>query len=406
MKTYVEIIENIIRRTNEYQATQKKKRRIIISTATSFCCICLVVLMGFGIWNSGILSNTANDEEIAYPDTEISGESNLPNNDTPPKVDTEPVEEPDDLPVITPPSDDKPNDEISTSGNTKISVAVADDYVAFVNLQKQLRLYDLKNGKIIETNKSANSVTSAGKYIFYRTDDGVYEYFTNQRVCDTNYTNEAHCGNNVLFVSGNRNYFIWNGSTTITTGKIEEQNASCYEYSLIGDTVYVKCHDFSDDGYYIISVTNGEQSKQKADDYAIVGNDVYLLKNGDVYCGDKLVINDGNIQSIFATDFGIYGLKSIDDTHLILTCYDLNGNVTDTIENVSNVKEYDKTIGVKGSVDNQSYAVTITQDGIKQYAVDSLFLEVKCNEKCLVAPGINSFDIVVFENGKQLTIDG
>ena len=103
MKTYVEITENIIRRTNEYQAAQKKKRRIVISTATSFCCLCLVVLMGFGIWNSGLLNNPSNvGEEIAYPDN--------PNNDTPPKGDPDPIVEPDDLPMVTPPSDDEPDD--------------------------------------------------------------------------------------------------------------------------------------------------------------------------------------------------------------------------------------------------------------------------------------------------------
>ena len=275
-----------------------------------------------------------------------------------------------------------------------------------MNLKKQLKLYDLASGKIIETDKAANSVTAVGKYIFYRTDNGVYEYLTNQRVCDTNYTNEANFGDNVLFVSGNKNFFIWNGSATIITGKIEAQNASCYEYSLIDDTVYVKCHDFNDDSYYVISVTNGVQTKQKADDYAIVNNDVYFLKNGNVYCREKIVINDVNIQSIFATDFGIYTLKNMDATHLVLTCYDLSGNITDTIESVSSVKEYNETIGVKFSVDNQSYAATITQDGIKKYAVDSLFLDVKCNEKCLVAPGVNSFDIVIFKTGIQRTMDG
>ena len=407
MKTYVEVTENVIRRTNEYQAAQKKKRRIVISTATSFCCLCLVVLMGFGIWNSGVLNHASNGgEEIAYPDTEINGESHLPNNDTPPKVDTDPVDEPNDLPVIIPPADDGTDDEISSSGNSRVSVAVANDYVAYVTLQKQLLLYDLSSGKTIETDKIANSVSASGDYIFYRTDNGIYEYKSGQRVCDTNYVDEAYDVHNVLFVSGNRNFFVWNGKAVVSSGQIEVNNASCYEYSLVDDTVYVKCHDFNDGNYYIISVKNGVQTKQKANDYAMVADKVYTLKNGNVYKGDTLFINDGNIISLGGTDYGIYTLKNIDATHLILTCYDLNGNVTDTIENVSSVKEYNKTIGVKFSVDNQNYAATITQDGIKKYAVDSLFLEVKCNEKCLVTPSVNSFDIVIFETGKQLTIDG
>lgn len=56
--------------------------------------------------------------------------------------------------------------------------------------------------------------------------------------------------------------------------------------------------------------------------------------------------------------------------------------------------------------ENQSYAAAITKDGIKQYALDSFFLEVRCNEKCLVAPAIKSFDVINFNSGKLTTIDG
>lgn len=406
MKTYVEITENIIRRTNEYQVAQKKKRRIMISTATSFCCLCLVVLMGFGIWNSGILNNTPNDgEEIAYPDIEINGESNLPDKDTPPKVDTDPVDDPDDLPVITPPSDDEPDNEPTTSGGGRISVVVADDYVVYTNSQKQLNLYDLATGKTVKTDKIAANGIAAGKYVFYQTDDGIYEYFSNRKVCDVEYYCVAYDESNVLFTDNKNGLYIWQGDSLVFIGKIEGSN-SVYGYTLKNNTAYAQCKDLNSGENYVAAIKNGAVTKNKADDYAIIGEELYTLKNGNVYKGDALFINDGNIISLDGTDFGIYTLKNIDATHLILTCYDLNGNVTDTIENVSSVKEYNETIGVKFSVDNQNYAATITQDGIKKYAVDSLFLEVKCNEKCLVAPGVNSFDIVIFETGKQLTIDG
>lgn len=416
MKNYVEMTESIIKRSNEYEAAQKRKKRIITRTVASLCCFSLVVMLGVGIWQSGIFNRTIDipGEETAYPDNEIvtsdkPGVINPPasnnNQQTGEVIDS--MYEPVVTPNVTPPQvADEPDDVPTSSGNRRISVAVSDNYVAFVDTQNRLKLYDLKTGEIIATDKTAKNVNAAGKYIFYQSDDGVYEYNSNTRVCDVGYVNEAYDGENALFVASNNTFFVWDGNEIAFCGKINASNATCFDYSLKDGTVYTRCKDLNDGNYYVISVTNGVQNRMKADDYAIVGNVVYTLRNDGIYNGDNLVVSDSNIISLDATDYGIYVLKNQDDTHLGLTCYDLHGNVTNEIQNVSSVKEYSETIGVKHSSENQSYAAVIIKDGIKQYAIDSLFLEVRCNEKCLVAPAIKSFVVINFNSGELTTIDG
>ena len=416
MKNYVEMTESIIKRSNEYVTAQKRKKRIITRTVTCLCCLCLVVMLGLGAWRSDFFNQTTDifGNETAYPDNEVvtsdkTSEINPPasdyNEQTGDMIDS--MDEPAVTPDVTPPTvESESNDVPTSSGNGRISVAVSDDYVAFVDTQNLLKLYDLKTGQIIATNKTAKNVTASGKYIFYQTDNGVYEYNSNMRVCDIGYVNEAYDGENVLFVASNNDFFIWNENKIDFHSQIDVSNGMCFDYSLKDGTVYARYKDLNDGNYYIISITNENQNKIKADDYTIVGNDVYLLKNNVIYNGDNIFASNNNIVSINATDYGIYILRNQDDTHLSLICYDLNGNITDEFQNVSSVREYSETIGVKYNFENQSYAVAITKDGIKQYAIDSLFLDVNCNEKCIVAPAIKSFDIITFSSGKLTTIDG
>ncbi len=53
MKNYKEMANDVIRRIDEYQTAYKRKKTIITYTATALCCICLVTLLGFGLWQSG-----------------------------------------------------------------------------------------------------------------------------------------------------------------------------------------------------------------------------------------------------------------------------------------------------------------------------------------------------------------
>ena len=53
MKSYDELTSNLLERRDTYVAEQRKKRKTAMNLVTSICCFCMVVLLGFGAWNSG-----------------------------------------------------------------------------------------------------------------------------------------------------------------------------------------------------------------------------------------------------------------------------------------------------------------------------------------------------------------
>lgn len=70
MKNYDEVTNDLLERRDRYVADQKKKRKRVLSVTTSFCCFCLVVLLGFGMWQGGMFSTTLPDQTIdtaVYP---------------------------------------------------------------------------------------------------------------------------------------------------------------------------------------------------------------------------------------------------------------------------------------------------------------------------------------------------
>ncbi|MBQ8630076.1 MAG: hypothetical protein IJ421_11465 [Prevotella sp.] len=56
MKNYDELTNDLLERRDRYVTEQKRKRRTAMSIATSLCCFCMVVLLGFGVWDSGLFS--------------------------------------------------------------------------------------------------------------------------------------------------------------------------------------------------------------------------------------------------------------------------------------------------------------------------------------------------------------
>lgn len=58
MKNTNEMVNSLLERREHYEAEQKRKRSIITRTVTSMCCFCLVVLLGFGVWQSGLFRTT------------------------------------------------------------------------------------------------------------------------------------------------------------------------------------------------------------------------------------------------------------------------------------------------------------------------------------------------------------
>lgn len=58
MKNCDEMVNSLLERREQYAAKQKRKRKVLTRTATSICCICLVALLSFGLWQSGTLEKT------------------------------------------------------------------------------------------------------------------------------------------------------------------------------------------------------------------------------------------------------------------------------------------------------------------------------------------------------------
>lgn len=54
MKNYDETINSVFERINEYEIEKKRKRKTVTKTVTSLCCVCLVALLGIGVWQSDL----------------------------------------------------------------------------------------------------------------------------------------------------------------------------------------------------------------------------------------------------------------------------------------------------------------------------------------------------------------
>lgn len=53
MKSYDEMANDVFHRIDEYKSVKKKRDKSIVRITVSLCCVCLVALLGVGIWQSG-----------------------------------------------------------------------------------------------------------------------------------------------------------------------------------------------------------------------------------------------------------------------------------------------------------------------------------------------------------------
>lgn len=70
MKNCDEMVNSLLERREKYATEQKRKRTMLTRTATSMFCLCLVALLGFGMWQGGIFNTTPPDqtvEDALYP---------------------------------------------------------------------------------------------------------------------------------------------------------------------------------------------------------------------------------------------------------------------------------------------------------------------------------------------------
>lgn len=66
MKNSDEMVKSLFERRAQYDVKQKQKKKFFL-TATSLSCVCLAVLLGFGIWKVGMFNTTQPNQEIDYP---------------------------------------------------------------------------------------------------------------------------------------------------------------------------------------------------------------------------------------------------------------------------------------------------------------------------------------------------
>lgn len=63
MKNCDEMVNSLLERRAQYDAEQKRKRKVLTRTVTSMCCVCLVALLGFGMWQGGMFTSPS-DQSI------------------------------------------------------------------------------------------------------------------------------------------------------------------------------------------------------------------------------------------------------------------------------------------------------------------------------------------------------
>lgn len=86
MKNYDETINSVFDRINEYEVERKRKRKVITRTVTSLCCLCLVALLGIGVWQSGLFTTPPptilDGDNSSLQGTDKTDETNSNNNES------------------------------------------------------------------------------------------------------------------------------------------------------------------------------------------------------------------------------------------------------------------------------------------------------------------------------------
>lgn len=87
MKNSNEMVKSLLERRERYESEQKRKRSIITRTVTSMCCFCLIALLGFGVWQSGLFNTTPpvilDGDKSSLQGTDSSDKTKPNNSETP-----------------------------------------------------------------------------------------------------------------------------------------------------------------------------------------------------------------------------------------------------------------------------------------------------------------------------------
>ncbi len=67
MKSCNEMVNSLLERRQQYETEKKRRRKQAVCIITPLCCVCVVVLLGFGVWRMGMFENLPiNAEEDIY----------------------------------------------------------------------------------------------------------------------------------------------------------------------------------------------------------------------------------------------------------------------------------------------------------------------------------------------------
>ncbi len=105
MKDYNEMANDVFHRIAEYKTIQKRKRKILIRTITPLCVVCLMALMGVGVWQNGLFEQISPPPIAPVVDNDSIG-TKLPGNN---QQDDPAASPPNNDPSITPNTDTHTN---------------------------------------------------------------------------------------------------------------------------------------------------------------------------------------------------------------------------------------------------------------------------------------------------------
>ncbi len=71
MKNYNEMANDVFRRIGEHETLQRNRRKVMKKVIIPICCFCLVALLGLGLWQGDLFSNTP---AVELEDSTIIGE--------------------------------------------------------------------------------------------------------------------------------------------------------------------------------------------------------------------------------------------------------------------------------------------------------------------------------------------
>ncbi|MBE6763853.1 MAG: hypothetical protein E7553_05840 [Ruminococcaceae bacterium] len=181
MKNYEEITNDLLERRDRYVVQQKLKRKKGLHVVASLCCVCIVALFGFGVWQSGefdtappmILVDPSVSVEKEPSGSDNSGQGNGAQNTIPQKTETTHSDE-------TSPTESTTATSIDNSITTTTTLFISEEVIIDIDS------HTTTAAPIVVPDDEATLY----KYYDYYVDNGAFSSYMNGKVI-----NESKLGN-------------------------------------------------------------------------------------------------------------------------------------------------------------------------------------------------------------------